>query len=130
MLFGIHVLEPLVMEMLDDAIKDPLRDKKPIGLTPALNQLAKANRLLALEAAGQRHNLGTKFGVVDAQIAMALSGIDRDEMMELLLGTVLRIRRHEDSQPAGAPNGGSLNPNGGSLSQPGTDQGPGGGKWA
>ena len=116
----IHVLEPLVMEMLDDAIKDPLRDKKPIGLTPALNQLAKANRLLALEAAGQRHNLGTKFGVVDAQIAMALSGIDRDEMMELLLGTVLRIRRHEDSQPAGAPNGGSLggslNPNGGSLS--------------
>ncbi|MCY2945309.1 MAG: sugar phosphate nucleotidyltransferase [Planctomycetota bacterium] len=132
--FGIHVLEPLVMEMLDDAIKDPLRDKKPIGLTPALNQLAKANRLLALEAAGQRHNLGTKFGVVDAQIAMALSGIDRDEMMELLLGTVLRIRRHEDSQPAGAPNGGSLggslNPNGGSLSQPGTDQGPRGGKWA
>ncbi len=121
--FGIHVLEPLVMGILEDAIKDPSRDKTPIGLTPALNILAKGNRLLAVEAAGQRHNLGTKFGVVDAQIAMALSGIDRDEMMELLLATVLRIRRQEDSHPAG-PSLGEL-PN-----QPGTDQGPRGGKWA
>ncbi len=121
--FGMHVLEPLVLEILDDAIKDPLRDKRPIGLTPALNQLAKSNRLLALEAVGQRHNLGTKFGVVDAQIAMSLSGVDRDEMMELLLSTLLRIRRHEDTQPTSRQNGGP-------LGQPGADQGPRGGKWA
>jgi hypothetical protein len=29
---------------------------------------------------------------------MALSGIDRDEMMELLLGTVLRIRHQADGR--------------------------------
>lgn len=99
--FGMHVLQPAILDLLEEAIKDPSRDKKPVGLSPSLNRFAQGNRLLALEATGQRHNLGTKFGVVDAQIAMALSGIDRDEMMELLLGTVLRIRHQADGREPG-----------------------------
>jgi len=91
--FGMHVLEPTVMGFLNDAIMDPSRSRKPVGLTPALNQLANRARYLAMESEGARYNLGTKFGVTDAQIAMALSGVDREEMLELLLSTVLKIRR-------------------------------------
>ncbi len=93
--FGMHVLQPTVMSILEDQINDPVRGKAAVGLTPALNQLAARTRYLALESDGARYNLGTKFGMTEAQIAMALSGIDREEMLELLLSSVIKVRRSE-----------------------------------
>ena len=65
----------------------------PISLS-ALNLLARKERYLALETRGARFNLGVKFGVVEAQIALAMGGVDREAMLALLLESMVRIERN------------------------------------
>ena len=36
---------------------------------------------LALEVAGQRYNIGEKYGLLTAQMALALDGIDREKIL-------------------------------------------------
>ncbi len=88
--FGIHVLTPLVFDLLDDMVKGQVRELGQIQLTTALNTLARRERYLALETRGCRYNLGVKFGVVEAQIALAMAGADRERMLSLLLELVLK----------------------------------------
>jgi UTP--glucose-1-phosphate uridylyltransferase len=89
-LFGMHVLMPRVMLLLAEAIAaSPSEDGAPlIMLTPALEKLAQQERYLALEVEGTRHNIGVKYGLLTAQLALALNGNDRDDvlarMVELL----------------------------------------------
>jgi UTP--glucose-1-phosphate uridylyltransferase len=52
-----------------------------------------AKKYLALETRGTRHNLGVKFGVVEAQIALALAGPDRERMLALLLESVAKVEQ-------------------------------------
>ena len=59
----------------------------------ALNVMARREKYLALEAKGARHNLGVKFGVVEAQIALALAGVDRERMLSLLIGSVAKVEQ-------------------------------------
>jgi UTP--glucose-1-phosphate uridylyltransferase len=47
-----------------------------------------------LETRGSRFNLGVKFGVVEAQIAMALDGVDREQILALLLESMVRIEQN------------------------------------
>ncbi|HEX8200344.1 MAG TPA: sugar phosphate nucleotidyltransferase [Isosphaeraceae bacterium] len=94
--FGMHVLTPAVFDLLDELVGRDEREAGSIQLTTALNALAGREKYLALEARGARHNLGVKFGVVDAQIALALAGVDRGPMLALLLESVIR-----DSQGGG-----------------------------
>ena len=42
---------------------------------------------------GARHNLGVKFGLVEAQIALALAGVDRERMLPMLLESVVRVEQ-------------------------------------
>ena len=79
--FGMHVLTPAVFELLDDAI----RDGGPVQLSPALAALAGRERYLALEVAGSRYNIGVKYGLLTAQLALALHGTDRDEVLTQLV---------------------------------------------
>jgi UTP--glucose-1-phosphate uridylyltransferase len=58
-----------------------------------LNALAQRERYLALETRGSRFNLGVKFGVVEAQIALALAGTDRERILALLLESIVRIEQ-------------------------------------
>jgi UTP--glucose-1-phosphate uridylyltransferase len=88
--FGMHVLTPAVFEILDDQVKRNVRENGQIQLTAALNALAQREKYLALETKGTRHNIGVRFGVVEAQIALALAGADRERMLALLLETVIR----------------------------------------
>src|SRR5437588_5920534 len=71
--FGMHVLTPAVFELLDELVNRDVRESGQIQLTTALNALARREKYLALETQGARHNIGVKFGVVDAQIALALA---------------------------------------------------------
>jgi UTP--glucose-1-phosphate uridylyltransferase len=91
--FGMHVLTPAIFELLDDLVRRDAREAGQIQLTTALNTLARREKYLALETRGTRHNLGVKFGVVEAQIALALGGVDRDRMLSLLLESVARIEQ-------------------------------------
>jgi UTP--glucose-1-phosphate uridylyltransferase len=91
--FGMHVLTPIVFDLLDDLVTRDQREAGQIQLTTALNELARREKYLALETKGTRHNLGIKYGFVDAQIALALSGVDRQAMLASLLESVVRTEQ-------------------------------------
>jgi len=50
-------------------------------LTAALAKLAVRERYLACELHGRRYDTGVKYGLLTAQLAIALAGQDRDEVM-------------------------------------------------
>ena len=78
--FGMHVLTPAVMEVLGELIAQA-SGKDPVQLSPALARLAGRERYLAMELSGHRHNIGVKYGLLMAQLALALDGDDREEIM-------------------------------------------------
>jgi UTP--glucose-1-phosphate uridylyltransferase len=91
--FGMHVLTPSVFALLDDLVSRDVREGGSIQLTTALNALASREKYLALETRGTRHNLGVKYGVVEAQIALAMAGVDRERMLAGLLESVVRVEQ-------------------------------------
>lgn len=91
--FGMHVLTPTVFEILDELVRGDVRELGQIQLTSALNVLARREKYLALETRGSRFNLGVKYGGVEAQMALAMSGVDRDQILAVLLEAVARIER-------------------------------------
>ena len=92
--FGMHVLTPAVFELLDGLVTGDVRESGQIQLTSALSALGHREKYLALETKGGRHNIGVKFGVVDAQIALALAGVDRERMLAGLLESIVRIEQN------------------------------------
>jgi UTP--glucose-1-phosphate uridylyltransferase len=84
--FGMHVLTPAVMEFLDEEVGRG----GSVALTPALARLAARERYLALEVQGRRYDIGARYGLLTAQLALALDGPDRDEVLALLLEVVAR----------------------------------------
>jgi len=81
--FGMHVLSPTVMMILEQNLS--LADGKKIGLSNALSELGKKEQYLALEINDWRFDMGTRYGLLKAQLALALSGNDRDQVMSELL---------------------------------------------
>jgi UTP--glucose-1-phosphate uridylyltransferase len=83
--FGIHVLTPTVMSILSELAE---KRNRPFPLAEALQELASRERYLGCEIQGQRYNIGIKYGLLNTQLALSLSGIDRDQvlsdMVELL----------------------------------------------
>jgi UTP--glucose-1-phosphate uridylyltransferase len=96
--FGMHVLTPVVFDLLDKLVSDNTRELGQIQLTTALDSLARTDRYLALETRGCRYNLGVKFGVVEAQVALALAGVDRERILALLLESMIRSRELESTR--------------------------------
>jgi UTP--glucose-1-phosphate uridylyltransferase len=90
--FGMHVLTPAVMEILAEDVR-VAGNQGGVQLSPALAKLAGRERYLALESQGSRYNIGTKYGLLTAQLALALSGADRDEVLTQLLELVARQKR-------------------------------------
>lgn len=82
-LFGLHALTPMVMTLLDELVADPARSN--IQLSEALNKLAARERYLAQEIAGQRYDIGVKYGLLMAQLALCLDGKDRAEILAQLV---------------------------------------------
>jgi UTP--glucose-1-phosphate uridylyltransferase len=82
--FGMHVLTPMVMEILSESTS---RAGQPGGahLTSALAQLLARERYLACELQGHRYDIGVKYGLLIAQLALALEGGDRDEVLSGLV---------------------------------------------
>lgn len=80
---GSHVFTPLVMELLDEHVAIASADEN-IQLSPILNELAQREQYLAVEANGRRFPLDTRYGLLTAQLALALSGEDREEVLASL----------------------------------------------
>ena len=81
--FGVHVLTPSVMELLAGQLA--AKPLGPVTLTGALSELAKSEQYLALEHSGRRYDIGVRYGLLTAQLGLALSGPDRTEVLAHLL---------------------------------------------
>jgi len=73
--FGMHVLTPTVMDLLAAGG----------SLSAALAELAKREQYLALERSNHRYDIGVRYGILNAQLALALSGRHRDEVLSQLV---------------------------------------------
>ena len=76
--FGMHVLTPAIFPILQDL---------PAGatLSDGLAILAKKERYLAVQVPAQRHDLGSRYGLLTSQLALALSSKHRDEVLSMLV---------------------------------------------
>jgi UTP--glucose-1-phosphate uridylyltransferase len=97
--FGMHVLTPTVMDILEKQLASAfagqapddgrrttqIRASKRVSLSPALAELARRERYLALERAWWRYDVGVKYGLLLAQLALVLNGKDRSEVLVQLL---------------------------------------------
>jgi UTP--glucose-1-phosphate uridylyltransferase len=86
--FGIHVLTAPVMEYLDQAFTE----KEDLPLTPSLAAAAKSEKYLACEIEGLRFNIEESYGLLRAQLGMALSGEGRDEVMGYMIELIAATR--------------------------------------
>jgi len=89
-LFGMHVLTPGLLRILDDNLKTQ-SDNCSIDLSTSLNQLAQSERYLAFEVHGSRFNIGYKYGLMMAQLAISMGGVDRD----LILTELVTLMAHK-----------------------------------
>ncbi len=76
--FGMHVFTPAVMDLLASG-------EATGALSPVLAELAKRERYLALQVEGRRYNIGVKYGLLVAQLALALDGVDRESVLVQLV---------------------------------------------
>ncbi|HEY3291034.1 MAG TPA: sugar phosphate nucleotidyltransferase [Anaerolineae bacterium] len=82
--FGMHVLTPAVFSILEADINNT-RKGETIQLSPALARMAQAERYLAYEVHGKRYDIGVHYGMFMAQLALALSGNERNEVLTQLV---------------------------------------------
>lgn len=91
--FGMHVLTAEFMPLVEKLLREPSSGATAkVTLSDAAARLPSLGRYLAYEVHGSRYNLGIKYGLLKAQLAIGLSGIDRDqiltEMVDLLSARV------------------------------------------
>jgi UTP--glucose-1-phosphate uridylyltransferase len=80
--FGMHVLTPAVMEILDRQLSE---SSGRVTLSDALRELATREQYLAVQIAGHRYDLGVKYGLLIAQLALALNGRESNEILAQLV---------------------------------------------
>ncbi|MGB3717682.1 MAG: sugar phosphate nucleotidyltransferase [Candidatus Promineifilaceae bacterium] len=90
--FGMHVLMPAIFDILEQQIGAG-GEQIEVTLADALSELARREQYLALEMHDRRYDIGVRYGLMTAQLALALSGQDRDlvltQLLELLVGREL-----------------------------------------
>jgi UTP--glucose-1-phosphate uridylyltransferase len=75
--FGMHVLTPAVMTLLGAEVSTG----QSSSLSRTLARLATRERYLACELQGRRFDIGLKYGLLNAQLALALGGPARAEVL-------------------------------------------------
>jgi len=91
--FGIHVLTPAFMGILHQELAGDKDGRLPT-ISNALQALSRAQQCLALEMDDYRYNLGVTYGLLNAQLALALSGKDRDTVLSMMMELLLLRERH------------------------------------
>jgi len=94
--FGMHVLTAGVMDLLEHGLRS---GNGRVTLSAVLDQLARREQYLALEESNRRYDVGVRYGVLQAQLALALAGHDREQVLANLL-ELLAARAMEE--PAGS----------------------------
>jgi UTP--glucose-1-phosphate uridylyltransferase len=92
--FGMHVLTPLVWALLERRLA-AAADPRTVLLSDVLHELAGREHYLALEMTDARYDLGEKYGLLQAQLALALNGIDREEV----IAHIIDLLAHRELSP-------------------------------
>jgi UTP--glucose-1-phosphate uridylyltransferase len=96
--FGVHVLTPTVMDLLGRMLDASANT--PVTLSAALAELARHEQYLALEESGRRYDIGARYELLIAQLALAMNGQDRTQVLSRLLE--LLVDREMSETPAGS----------------------------
>ncbi len=83
--FGMHVLTPALQRILGELLAAAPGHESSVNFRAALARLAGQERYLAAELEGRRYDFGVRYGLLTAQLALALSGKDRDEVLRGLV---------------------------------------------
>jgi len=97
--FGMHVLTPAIFEILSTMLADATIPR--VSLSSALALLAERELYLAMVQNGRRYDVGVKYGLFTAQLALALNGHDRDDVLAEMVN-VLATREMFAAKGAGA----------------------------
>jgi UTP--glucose-1-phosphate uridylyltransferase len=81
--YGMHVLTPAIFEILSEMMAKSSTGR--VSLSAALAVLAQREQYLAMIQRGRRFDVGVKYGLFRAQLALALNGDDRDEVLTELI---------------------------------------------
>lgn len=106
--FGMHVLTPGAFESIEHVMngisKSEANTKARPSLSDALALLPARQRYLAYRIKGSRYNIGIQYGLLMAQLALSLSGRDRDQILTELLELVAsRPGSGDDFSDVGSP---------------------------
>jgi UTP--glucose-1-phosphate uridylyltransferase len=91
--FGMHVLTHNIFQILEESINRIETKQGEVQLTPALEELARREKYLALELKGYRYDIGARFGMMKAQLALSLAGMDHDEALMELVDLLAEVKR-------------------------------------
>ena len=78
-----HVFTGEIMDLIDQLLNSQTVVKPT--LSDAVAMLLTRGKYLAYRLDGTRHNLGIRYGLLKAQLAIGLSGQDRDEILVELI---------------------------------------------
>ena len=81
------------MEILDHELKTK-NNTHLATISNALQELARQEKYLALEMSDYRYNVGIKYGLLNAQLALALSGNDSEDVLAMLMEMLLLREYH------------------------------------
>jgi UTP--glucose-1-phosphate uridylyltransferase len=87
-----HVLTPTLFAVLEE-LRAAADNPRQVHLSDALAVLATRERYLACELAGRRYDIGARYGLLTAQLALALEGQDRDEVLTQLVELLAETSR-------------------------------------
>lgn len=82
--FGMHVFTSVIFGILSKRFVATKKGEK-LNLSDTLNELAATEQYLAFEKNDWRYDVGTKYGLLKAQLALALSGQDKEQVLSDLL---------------------------------------------
>jgi UTP--glucose-1-phosphate uridylyltransferase len=97
--YGMHVFTPAIFEILSGMLGEASKGR--VSLSAALAVLAEREQYLAMIQTGQRFDVGVKYGLFNAQLALALSGQDRENVLTQLVN-VLAAREMLSAKGEGA----------------------------
>ena len=69
----------------DSGAADCAASSGAVALSPALAELARREQYLALEESSRRYDVGARYGLLVAQLALALNGRDREDVLAQLV---------------------------------------------
>lgn len=89
--FGLHVLSPTVISILHGLLESA-DSPASITLSRALDVLLAKEKVMACEVSGDRRNIGISYGTFQAQLALALRGIDKAKVLADVVETLADSR--------------------------------------